>query len=193
MQGTQTKQYKNWRIWDQTLEFKEANVLKRFKVNVIREEYFNHSQKVEEILEIFIEKRPEWNPLLFSQFKKELKNTAQVEDVPLTYCEGAEEFLFGLHEYDLSKINFSDKLLVANFKLLPWTAMSKFAWIVVSYVHFIRNQWDFIDEISMGEKTYCTQAVHFFSEKYEQFEKNYDNDKGGCCNIDLQTYLLKVT
>jgi hypothetical protein len=174
----------------ENLEFEEANVLKRFKVNVIKEEYFNHSQKVEEILEIFIGERPEWNPLLFSQFKSELKNTAQVEDVPMSYCEGAEEFLFGLHEYDLSKISFSDKLLVANFKLLPWTAMSKFAWNVVSYVHFIRNQWDFIDEISMGEKTYCTQAVHFFSEKHEQVEKNYDNDEGSYCNIDVQPNLL---
>ena len=67
----------------ENLEFEEANVLKRFKVNVIKEEYFNHSQKVEEILEIFIGERPEWNPLLFSQFKSELKNTAKEHRVKL--------------------------------------------------------------------------------------------------------------
>lgn len=172
------------------LEFRVGHAIKRFKVNVIKQEYFNHSKEIEEIIEIFIKKRPDWNSLLFSEFTRDLEIAAKNNDVPLSYCAGAEELLFGLYEYDHCKISFSDKLQVANFKLLPWTAMSKFAWNIVSYVHFIRHQWEFINKISMGEKTYLTQAVHFYSESYNDVKKNYDKNQGDYSNIEVQPKLL---
>ena len=114
------------------LQFEVGYAIKKFRIEVLQEEYFQYSQKVEDLIENFIQQRSDWSSLSFDNFAKNLQKLGKKNGVPKSYCDGALEFAFGLFEYDNGRKEFSEKLLVANAKLLPWLALSDFAWFVVT-------------------------------------------------------------